>query len=155
MGGEGTLVYLIFHHCSESVTPTSLWYRLNWPWMISWMVQFYCAEFLRGPCKFYFILNFYWSMAALQCYVSFCCTAMWISYTDTSIPSFLDFHPIQITTEHWVELPALDSRFSFHANFRIWMPCFDLLWPYFQILGLRLILSFFNFIFFLCIPDHH
>ena len=30
----------------------------------------------------------------------------------TYIPSFLDFLPIQVTTEHWVEYPELYSRFS-------------------------------------------
>ena len=38
----------------------------NWPWMISWKVQFYCAEFLLGPCKFYFILNVSQNIVPLQ-----------------------------------------------------------------------------------------
>ena len=39
----------------------------------------------------YFKINFYWSRVALQSYFSFCCTAKWISYMYTHIPSFLDF----------------------------------------------------------------
>ena len=35
----------------------------------------------------------------------------WISYMYTYIPSFLDFFPIQVTTEHWIEFPVLYSRF--------------------------------------------
>ena len=43
---------------------------------------------------FLFKINFYWSIATSQCYVSFCCTAKWISCMYTYIPSLLDFLPI-------------------------------------------------------------
>ena len=31
--------------------------------------------------KFYFLNLFYWSIVDLQCYINFCCTAKWLSYT--------------------------------------------------------------------------
>ena len=42
--------------------------------------------------------------------VSFYGTAQWISHLQTHLPSFLDFLPIEVTTEHWVEFPGLYSR---------------------------------------------
>ena len=42
----------------------------------------------------FFKINFYWSIFALQCCVSFYYTAKWVSYTYTFISSFLDFLPI-------------------------------------------------------------
>ena len=51
-------------------------------------------------------------IVALQCCVNLCQTAKWISCKHTYIPSFLDFLPIEVTTEHRVESPMLYSRFS-------------------------------------------
>ena len=46
--------------------------------------------------------------------VSFYCTAKWISYAYTYIPSSLNFLPIQVTIEHWREFPVY-SLFSFSS----------------------------------------
>ena len=35
----------------------------------------------------------------------------------THIPSFLDFLPIQVSTEHWVEVPVIHSQFSLVTYF--------------------------------------
>ena len=59
----------------------------------------------------FFKKSFYWSVVALW-YVSFCCRAQWISYTYTQCPLFMNFFPIQVTTEHSAEFPLLCSRFS-------------------------------------------
>ena len=42
----------------------------------------------------FLLSNFYWSIVALQCCVSFYCIAKWISHTYTYFPSFLDSPPI-------------------------------------------------------------
>ena len=60
----------------------------------------------------FFKINFYRSIVALQCFVSFCCAAKWISYMCADILFILDFLPIQITTENWVQFPVLYTSFS-------------------------------------------
>ena len=47
-----------------------------------------------GSLSDFFFFNFYWSIVDLQCCVNFRCTAKWISYTYTSIHSFLDSFPM-------------------------------------------------------------
>ena len=61
----------------------------------------------------FFIINFYWSIAALQCCVSFYCTAKWISYTSLlSLNTFLGF---------------CDSTFSFLPLLPLWLFLLNLL----------------------------
>ena len=60
------------------------------------------------------VLCFYWSILALQCRVSFCCTATRISYVYMYIPSLWTCSPIpalQVITEPWAEPPVPCSSF--------------------------------------------
>ena len=50
---------------------------------------------LASSFAFLFKINFYWSIVALQCYVSFRCPAKWVSCMYTHIPSCLEFLPIR------------------------------------------------------------
>ena len=78
----------------------------------------YCLLCLSACCHcrlnfiFYNFKNLYGDIIVLQCSVSLYCTAKWISYAYTYMPSFLDFLPIWVTTEHWVEFPDFYSRLS-------------------------------------------
>ena len=82
-------------------------YLYKSPWCFpQWLIQFtfsstvYKGCFFSIPsptlitCFFSFLINFYWSIDALECCVSFYCRAKWISHTYTYIPSLLDFPPI-------------------------------------------------------------
>ena len=62
--------------------------------------------------NFIFLINFCWSLVALQCCASFYCTAKWINYRFTYIPSFWISFPFRLPQEHWVEFPALYNGFS-------------------------------------------
>ena len=62
-----------------------LWeWNENWPFPTLWPL-------LSFPNLLYLFIHFYWSRIALQCGVSFCCTAKWISYMYIYIPSTIGF----------------------------------------------------------------
>ena len=54
-----------------------------------WTMSLFFFNFI-----FLFSKNVYWSIVDLQCCISYCYTAKWISYTYTYIHSFLDSFPI-------------------------------------------------------------
>ena len=68
-------------------------------------------------CVFFYLKIFNWCIVALQCCVSFYCTAKWISSTYTYIPSLSDFLPIYVTTVYWVEFPATQYIIMNYFNF--------------------------------------
>ena len=92
---------------------------------------------LRLTRQNYFLINFYWSIVALQCCVTFYGTAKWISHTCmyTHAPSWLfscsGHHP-----EHYAEFPVLCSMFSLVIHFihstssvYVWIPISQFLPP--------------------------
>ena len=64
----------------------------------------YSFLYLQPSLTLLLFLSFYWSIVALRCCVSFCCTAMGISSMYAYIPS--------LSLKNWVEFPVPYSRFS-------------------------------------------
>ena len=108
---------------SHTVPPGTVSQQLEHSWVFwkTTSVQTRLFPLREEPCAssessysltlFLYLINFYWSTIDVQCCVSFCCTAKWISYTYTYTHSFLDSIPIQVITEYWVDFPVLYSRF--------------------------------------------
>ena len=71
-----------------------------------------CIRPVNGLVSFFVFVFFFfhWNIAALQLYVSFYCTAKWISYTYTCIFSFLDFLPIYPLSQISTLIPIKQSR---------------------------------------------
>lgn len=76
----------------------------------------YRHPFLKKSKTSFLRLNFI-RVVDLQFCISFCCTSKGMSYTYMYIHSFLDFIPIYIITEYWIEFPVLNSRFLFFTYF--------------------------------------
>ena len=71
-------------------------------WSACWRIffPFFSIEFLLCLLIFRSSFYFYWSTVSLQCYVSFCCTTMWIAVSiHISPPSWGSLHPSSLSSE--------------------------------------------------------
>ena len=74
--------------------------KLHWcfPFLHSWKQHWILLSIMASALLFKSIsilslFLFYWSVIALQCCISFCCTITWNSYMYTYIPSLLSLPP--------------------------------------------------------------
>ena len=70
--------------------------------------ELYIGSHILQVCLHFFFLN--WGIIALHCGVSFHCTAQWVSYMYTHIPSLLD-------------LPSTNPTCLGHHRVQSWAPC--------------------------------
>ena len=63
---------------------------------------------------FHFVkIKIYIFLSEYSCFTKLC----FLLYSEVNLPSFLDFLPIWVTTEHLVEFPVLHSMFSLDIYF--------------------------------------
>lgn len=76
-----------------------------------YLMPFFFFQLFLGLVFIFIFPNFYWCLFALQCCVSFYCTAQLMNYMYTHIPAFWISFPF--VSPQSTEFPALYSRFSF------------------------------------------
>ena len=59
---------------------------LKWARTIFCLSRIYLPFFFEKPNNIIFLINFYYSIVALQCCINLCCPAKWINFMYTYIP---------------------------------------------------------------------